>query len=228
MSELLPCLERDVVPAPGAAPDAAVIWMHGLGADASDFDPVVPLLPLPEGSAIRFVFPNAPMRAITINGGMRMPGWYDIAGFGERDQDEAGIRESQRAVDALLAREVARGIASTRVVLAGFSQGGVVALQSGLRQALPLGGILALSTYLGLASSLRAEQTDANLNTPIFMTHGTQDAVIPIDLARRSRQTLQAHGHPVQWQEYPMGHEVCQAEIAAIGQWLGRVLAPLR
>ena len=228
MDAHLPCLERITATPAGSPPDAAVIWMHGLGADASDFEPIVPVLQLPAGTAIRFVFPNAPVRPITINGGMRMPGWYDIADLGGRDQDEAGIRESQRAIDALIAREVSRGVASNRIVLAGFSQGGVIALQAGLRHAQPLAGVLAMSTYLGLAESLRAEQSQANLGIPIFMAHGTQDEMIAIDFARRSRQTLQAHGHAVQWQEYPMGHEVCPEEIVAIGQWLGKVLAPAK
>ena len=224
MSERLPCLERETRSASAAPVDAAVIWLHGLGADASDFEPIVPALGLPASLAIRFVFPNAPIRPITINGGMRMPGWYDIADLGGRDQDEAGIRESQKSIDDLIEREISRGVKSDRIVLAGFSQGGVIALQTGLRSAHPLAGVLALSTYLALVDSLRNEQSEANLQIPIFLTHGLHDPTIAIDFARRSRQALQAHGYPVQWQEYPMGHEVCPEEIAAIGQWLARVL----
>ena len=208
----------------GARPDAAVLWLHGLGADGHDFEPVVPELRLPPRLAVRFVFPHAPVRPVTINAGMRMRAWYDILQLGGGPEDEAGIRASRRLLQGLIEREKARGIAAHRIVLAGFSQGGAIALHTGLRCAEPLAGILALSTYLPLASSLAAERSDANRQVPLFQAHGTFDDLIPIERAARTRDELQALGYSVQWHEYPMPHSVCAEEIADIAQWLGNAL----
>jgi phospholipase/carboxylesterase len=207
------------------APVAAVIWLHGLGADAGDFVPVVPMLGLDEGPGIRFVFPNAPVRSVTINGGMPMRAWFDVRDLGGRNLDEEGIRASAATLDALVEREVERGIESSRIVLAGFSQGGVIALHAGLRQPRPLAGILALSTYFALADSLAREASPANQSIPIFMAHGLQDAMIPAARAIESRDRLLAAGYPVQWHDYVMGHEVCIEEVGAIGAWLRGRLA---
>ncbi len=207
--------------ATGPAPTATVIWMHGLGADGWDFVPIVRELDLPEDLGVRFVFPHAPVRPVTINNGYRMRAWYDIAmsDIG-RLPDERGIRESQASVEALIERERSRGIAAGRIVLAGFSQGGAIALHTGLRHGEPLAGILALSTYLPLAETLTAEATDANSSIPVFMAHGTEDPVIPLSLARSSREALEARGIRPEWHEYPMPHSVCAEEVTAMGQWL--------
>jgi phospholipase/carboxylesterase len=203
---------------PGKA-SASVIWLHGLGADGHDFVPLVPELRLVEPLAIRFIFPHATVRAVTINGGHRMRAWYDITGFGpESGEDAAGIRESSRIVDGYVERELAAGIASRRIVLAGFSQGGAVALHAGLRQALPLAGVLALSTYLPLRGSLQAETTATA--SPILMCHGTQDGVVSVQRGRESRDLLQQAGHRVEWREYPMQHSLCGPEIDDIASWL--------
>ena len=205
----------------GAEPKGSVIWMHGLGADCWDFVPIVKELGLPEELPLRFIFPQAPTRSITINGGHEMPGWYDIAmNELERKPDEAGIRESQLAVDALIEREIARGMAADKIILAGFSQGGAIALQAGLRSKHALAGILALSTYLTLGDSLSREKTLANANIPILLAHGTQDPVVPLALAKSSRDTLAASDYKVDWQEYPMPHSVCAEEVEAVGEWL--------
>lgn len=205
----------------GNKPAGTVIWMHGLGADGWDFVPIVKELGLPEKLALRFIFPHAPMRPVTLNNGYVMRAWYDIAMAElQRVTDEKGIRESQRQIEAFMAREKERGIASDKIVLAGFSQGGAIALQTGLRHAEPLAGILALSTYLALAESLAAEGTPANKSIPIFMAHGSEDPVVPIELAETSRDTLKSHGYNVRWTDYPMPHSVCMEEVAAIGEWL--------
>jgi phospholipase/carboxylesterase len=209
----------------GAGPaEGAVIWLHGLGADGHDFEPIVPELGLPPTRRVRFVFPHAPVQPVTINGGLAMRAWYDITNDGR--QDAAGIRASQKQVEALIEREKTRGIACHRIVLAGFSQGGAIALHTGLRYPERLAGILALSTYLPLADTLAAEAHPANRDVPIFMAHGTQDPLIPLARARASRDALQALGYEVEWHEYPMPHSVCAPEIAEVGAWLGRVLAP--
>lgn len=208
----------------GLRPQAAVIWLHGLGADAHDFEPVVPELRLPPHPAVRFVFPNAPVRPVTINGGMPMRAWYDIVELGGAHQDEAGIRASQRILESLIRRENDRGIASSRIVLAGFSQGGAIALQTGLRHREPLAGILALSTWLPLHATLEAERATANAGVAIFYAHGTHDEMVDIERARASRGVLARLGYPVQWREYPMGHAVCGPELADIGAWLTSVL----
>ncbi|MGE0357366.1 MAG: alpha/beta hydrolase [Burkholderiales bacterium] len=215
--ELLSHLELST----GADPAGTVIWMHGLGADGWDFVPIVRELDLPEDLALRFIFPNAPVRPVTINNGHAMRAWYDIAmaDIG-RLPDEKGIRESQAQVEAFLAREKSRGIPAGRIVLAGFSQGGAIALHTGLRHTEALAGILALSTYLPLAESLARESSDANGHVPVFMAHGTQDPVVPLALAESSRSALAAHGLAPEWHAYPMPHAVCAEEVAAIARWL--------
>lgn len=204
----------------GAQPEWAVIWLHGLGADGHDFEPIVPELVRPDWPALRFVFPHAPVQAVTINNGMAMRAWYDIASFDPNaPQDDAGIRASVARVEALIARENARGIASERIVLAGFSQGGAVVLAAGLRHAQPLAGIVALSTYLPLVPSLADEASAANREIPIFMAHGSQDPVVVPARGEASRDVLEALGYRVQWQRYPMQHAVCAAEINDLAAW---------
>ncbi|MDE3010890.1 MAG: alpha/beta hydrolase [Pseudomonadota bacterium] len=221
MSTHVPALELQT----GDAPHGTVIWLHGLGADGWDFLPVVHELGLPEDLALRFVFPHAPRQPVAINNGMVMRAWYDIALDGlERRTDERGIRSSAALVDALIAREATRGIPPKRVVLAGFSQGGVIVQHCGLRQRESLAGILALSTYLALPGTLATEASPANSATPILMAHGTQDNVIPIAMAERSRQTLQEHGYPVEWHSYPMAHSVAHEELRAISAFIQRCL----
>lgn len=217
MTTLIPHLELNT----GPDPKGTVIWLHGLGADCWDFVPIVKELAMPSDLPLRFIFPQAPIRPITINGGQEMSGWYDIsmADFA-RKADDAGVRESQHAIDALIAREIARGMPSNQIVLAGFSQGGAIALQSGLRHKQPLAGILALSTYLTLADSLGAEKTIANAHIPILMAHGSQDPVVPLALARTSKAQLESHGYRLEWREYPMQHAVCADEIGDITDWL--------
>ncbi len=218
MSALLQAIELNT----GHDPVGTVIWMHGLGADGNDFVPVVKELGLPETLALRFIFPHAPMRAVTINAGHVMRAWYDIIEISavERKVDEAGIRESQRAIEALIERETSRGIPANKIVLAGFSQGGAIALQTGLRYKQALAGILALSTYLPLAASLEAEASSANRNIPIFMAHGEQDNVIPIAIAENSYKELGRLGYKAEWHEYLMPHSVSMEEIENIGAWL--------
>jgi phospholipase/carboxylesterase len=218
MSGLLETIEIDTGPSPGAA----VIWLHGLGADGHDFEPIVPELGISAAPAVRFVFPHAPRQPVTINGGAVMRAWYDVTGDGR--QDAAGVRASQARVEALIARERARGIAAHSIVLAGFSQGGAMALQAGLRHPERLAGILALSGYLPLPESLADEVSRANRDVPIFIAHGTQDPVIPLSWAMRSRDRLLALDYAVEWREYPMPHSVCAEEIADVGRWLRALL----
>lgn len=204
----------------GPEPAWAVIWLHGLGADGHDFEPIVPELVKPQWPAIRFVFPHAPVQPVTINGGMRMRSWYDILGFEPNTpQDETGIRASAAFVERLIAREVERGIPPERIILAGFSQGGVIVLTAGLRHANKLGGIVALSTYLALGDKLAAEVAPANRNVPIFMAHGTHDPVIALARAEASRDVLEGLGYTVEWRRYAMPHSVCAAEIGDLGAW---------
>ncbi len=212
---MLECVEI----ATGESPELAILWLHGLGADGHDFEPIVPELGL--RFPVRFVFPHAPVRPVTINGGMPMRAWYDILGFEPGAQeDAAGIRASAMAVTALVDREIERGMTSERIVLAGFSQGGAIALHTALREPRPLAGVLALSTYLPLASTLPAERHAANARVPIFMAHGTADPVLPLALAESSRRALEALGYAVEWHVYPMAHSVCLEEVGAIGAWL--------
>ncbi|MFA7666049.1 MAG: alpha/beta fold hydrolase [Burkholderiaceae bacterium] len=208
----------------GGKPDASVIWLHGLGADGHDFEPVVPALRLPAGLSLRFIFPHAPVRPVTINMGMPMRAWYDIAELGGARQDEAGIRASQAILERLIERERSRGIAAARIVLAGFSQGGAIALHTGLRHPEALAGILAMSTWLPLDSTVAAERHPANASIPIFLAHGSHDEMVGIDRARRSREALIKNGYAPQWREYPMGHAVCEPELVDIGIWLAEVL----
>lgn len=211
----------------GPAPEAAVIWLHGLGADGSDFVPIVRELDLAGCPAIRFVFPHAPTMPVTINNGYVMRAWYDILGFDlAQREDEAGLRKSQALVETLIAREKARGIPAERIVLAGFSQGCAMTLQTGLRHPEKLAGLLGLSGYLPLWASLQAERHGANHATPIFLAHGRYDPIVPIDRAEKSREVLRALGYQVEWHEYPMQHAVCEEEIADVGAWLRRVLPP--
>ena len=204
----------------------SVIWLHGLGANGYDFLPIVDELnakPLP---ATRFVFPHAPEQAVTLNGGYIMPSWYDIMGLHDQAvEDEIGLRESIRYVERLIAHEIERGIAPQHIVLAGFSQGGNVALNCALRYPEPLAGTLILSAYLGLKNLLPAEASKANHALPIFMAHGTQDDIVPYAFASNSRDTLQQIGYAVEWHPYPIAHTVSTAEIADIGDWLRSVLA---
>jgi phospholipase/carboxylesterase len=218
---LLECIEIQTA----HAPTACVIWLHGLGADGYDFVPVVKELESMGAPPLRYVFPHAPMIPVTINNGFVMRAWYDIrtADLGHRE-DEGGIRESQRAVEQLIEREATRGIARSRLVLAGFSQGSAITLQTGLRQAEPLAGLIALSGYLPLAESVAAEQCAASLSVPILMAHGRHDPVVPIARATQSRDRLVSLGHSVDWHEYPMEHAVCGDEIEAIAAFLKRRL----
>jgi len=208
----------------GPKPRLAVLWLHGLGADGHDFEPIVPELGL--SVPVRFVFPHAPVRPVTINGGMAMRAWYDILGFDRRArEDAAGIRASAAAVTELVDREIERGMSSDRIVLAGFSQGGAVALHTALREPRPLAGVLALSTYLPLAATLASERSAANARLPLFMAHGTDDGVLPLQLAETSRAALEALGYAVEWHAYPMAHSVCLEEVGAIGAWLATLPA---
>lgn len=207
-------------------PDATVVVLHGLGADGYDFVPIVKELETLGVPPARFVFPHAPTMPVTINGGYVMRAWYDILGTDlVRREDEAGLRSSQAAIEALLAREMARGIAPGRIVLAGFSQGGAVTLQVGLRQTEPLAGLVVLSSYLPLAAQAAAERHEASRSVPIFMAHGTQDPVVPLARGTATRDQLQQLGYAVEWHEYPMPHSVCAEEVEAIAAFLRRVLA---
>jgi phospholipase/carboxylesterase len=218
-AETLEAIEIETAP----GPRASIIWMHGLGADGNDFAPLADEIELPIG--VRYIFPHAPMMPVSINGGYVMRAWYDISDAAIRREDEAGVRASQQSVEALLAREKSRGIAAGRIALAGFSQGGAIALQTGLRHAERLAGIMALSTYVPLAESLAAEASGANRALPVFMAHGTADPMIAFARAQSSRDLLLQQGYAVEWHEYRMQHAVCPQEIADIGAWLARVLA---
>jgi len=214
---MLECIEIQ----PPAAADAAIIWLHGLGADGNDFRPIVDELGLGPSHGLRFVFPNAPIRPVTINNGMDMRAWYDIKGMAIADkQDREGIEDSATEINALIGREIERGIAPERIILAGFSQGGAVALHTGLRYPKALAGIMALSTYLPLAELLGDQASEANRNIPVFMAHGNADPVVPMTLGQASREHMTRAGYAVDWHEYPMQHQVCMPEIQDIGQWL--------
>lgn len=210
----------------GASPRWCVLWLHGLGADGHDFAPIVPELVARDWPALRFVFPHAPLRPVTINNGMRMRAWYDIAGmdFATR-ADSAGIVESIAQVEALIEREAERGIPAERVLLAGFSQGGAITLAAGLRRERPLAGLIGLSTYLPGAERLAGFATEASKRQPIFMAHGSGDPVIPIAHSENSARALRDAGYDVQWHRYPMAHQVCAEEIADLRAWMGRRFA---
>lgn len=222
MTKLLETIQIESAP----NPTAAVIWLHGLGADGSDFVPIVRELDLSGCPAIRFVFPTAPTMPVTINGGYVMRAWYDIL---EQDlvrrEDEAGLRASQLQIDALIEAEKARGISADRIVLAGFSQGCAMTLQTGLRYPEKLAGLMCLSGYLPLRETVPAERSAANQQTPIFMAHGRMDPVVVIERAEKSRDILRDLGYQIEWTEYPMQHSVCAEEVDAIGKWLTQVLA---
>ena len=209
----------------GARPTAAVIWLHGLGADGHDFEPIVPELDLPNALAVRFVFPHAPLQPVTINGGAVMRAWYDVYGIdGARREDETGVRASQAHVEALIARERDRGVPASRVVLAGFSQGGAITLHTGLRQSRPLAGLIALSCYLPLLDAFGPEAVAGSKSVPVFLAHGTQDPVVPLARGAASRDALQAAGYDVEWHEYPMPHSVCAEELRDIAAFMKRTL----
>lgn len=200
-------------------PEGSIIWLHGLGADGHDFEPIVPELRLPPELRLRFVFPHAPVRPVTLNGGMAMRAWYDIFSLDrEGPADEAGIRASAALLEQWIAREQERGIAADRIVVAGFSQGGAIALHAGLRARQPLAGIMALSSYLPLPGALASEAVVTDL--PILIAHGTLDPVLPMALGRESADFLIASGYRVQWHDYPMAHSVCAQEINDIRSWL--------
>ncbi len=204
-------------------PQAAVIWLHGLGASGEDFVPIIPLLQL-EDLAIRFIFPDAPVQKVTINGGMKMPAWYDILGLERHSQqDEAGIRASETLIQELIAEQIDLGIPSSRIVIAGFSQGGAIALQTGLRYPQPLAGIMALSTYLPLADLLSDEIHSANRQIPIFIAHGDHDNILPLHFAEITQQQLSTLDYPVEYHVYEMDHSVCMEETIDIGLWLRKL-----
>lgn len=220
-ASLLDCIEIETAP----NPQHAVIWMHGLGADGHDFAPIVPELQGALSVPMRFVFPHAPVQPVTLNGGMAMRSWYDILDMDlGRREDGAGIRRSEQAVRALIRRENVRGIPTSSIVLAGFSQGCAMTLHTGLRLSETLAGMVALSGYLPIADSVACEQHAANAATPIFMAHGLNDSVVPLEHAQASRERLQTMGHDVRWHTYPMPHTVCPPEIIDIAAFLAAVL----
>lgn len=216
---LLPCVEQ----ATASHPTHSVIWLHGLGADGHDFGPIVPELVAADWPALRFVFPHAPVRPVSINGGLPMRAWYDITVMDlAMRPDEAGMRESITALEALIARENERGVPDERIVLAGFSQGGAIVLAGGLRHPRKLAGIVALSTYLPMQDSFAAERSAANAHTPIFWGHGTADPIVPLTRGVNARDTLQGMGYTVDWHTYPMPHSVNAQEVADLRAWMGQ------
>jgi phospholipase/carboxylesterase len=218
--------EESVVLEPTTTADAAVIWLHGLGADGYDFVPIVQELRLPATMAVRFIFPHAAPRPVTINNGFVMRAWYDITSLGpDRKEDDVGIRESATVVNQYVQQQSARGVESQRIVIAGFSQGGAIALQAGLRYPERIAGIMALSTYLPLRDAVAAEATQANRDVPILMCHGLRDDVVPATLGKASRDVLTSLGYQVEWQSYPMEHQVCMEEVLDISKWLQARLA---
>ncbi|HEX7952311.1 MAG TPA: alpha/beta hydrolase-fold protein [Burkholderiales bacterium] len=220
MTEQLQTIEIETRP----KPSHSIIWLHGLGADGNDFVPVVQELTLPP-LGIRFVFPHAPMRPVTINGGFVMRAWYDIAYQDlALQEDEHGLRQSQKSVEELIAKEQARGVPANRIVIAGFSQGGVIALQTGLRHPRRLAGVTALSAYLPLAATVGKERNAANNDVPVFLGHGVADNIVPLPLGIASRDQLLKLGYDLDWHQYQMAHSVCPQELADIGAWLARVL----
>ena len=220
--DLLDNIEIETAP----NPEIAIIWLHGLGADGNDFVPVVRELDLAGLPGIRFVFPHAKTMPVTINGGYVMRSWYDILGTElTRREDEGGLRSSQLAVEALIAREKSRGIPASRIILAGFSQGCAMTLQTGLRHPEQLAGMMCLSGYLPLAGYIAAERTEQSLKVPVFMAHGTQDPVVPFARAEESRKVLESLGYQVEWHAYQMQHTLCLEEVQDIGKWIRKVVA---
>lgn len=216
---LLPFIEQETAP----APNASVIWLHGLGADGHDFAPIVPQLQLPTSPGIRFIFPHAPAIPVTVNGGYVMPAWYDIYEMDiDRKVDYDQLLASAKAVEELIEHEIARGIESNRIILAGFSQGGAVAYQAGLGSTRPLAGILAMSTYFATSDSITL--TDANTSIPVEIHHGKFDPVVPENLGRKAEQFLLGKGYSVQFRSYPMEHNVCSEQIADISRWIQAIL----
>ncbi len=216
----IPLLDAVEINPPGT-PNACIIWLHGLGADGHDFEPLIPQLAIVREYGVRVVLPHAPRRPVTINGGMVMPAWYDILAPDFRHgEDDAGIRQSEQQLQALIGREIASGIAPQRIILAGFSQGGAIVLHTGLRYAQPLGGILALSSYLPLNESLVAEASAANAQVALMMAHGTDDPVVPLALAEQSCELLREQGYVVDWHSYPMQHALCAEEMRDMRAWL--------
>lgn len=216
---MLETIEHETAPAPAWS----VLWLHGLGADGHDFAPIVPELVRRDWPALRFVFPHAPVRAVTINNGARMRAWYDIVDFDLANRaDETGVGESMAQVDALIAREVARGIPESRILLAGFSQGGAIALAAGLRRTSPLAGIIALSTYVPAAHKAASVLAAGAITQPVFMAHGTQDAVVPFRAGEQSAALLRGLGFAVDWHAYAMPHSVCAEEIGDLGEWMSK------
>jgi phospholipase/carboxylesterase len=219
--DLLETVERTT----GSPVSGSVIWLHGLGADGHDFEPIVPELRV-SGGALRFVFPHAPVRPVTINGGIPMRAWFDVISLERgRQQDERGIRTAQDQVHALIGRENERGIPAERIVLAGFSQGGAVALHTGMRYPARLAGLIALSTYMPLDWTVDAEAHEANRRTPIFMAHGTLDPLVPLALGVGTRDLLQARDYAVEWRTYSIPHAVCPDEVAHIGAWISKLFS---
>lgn len=221
-SDLLPCVNVE----PTSEHKATVIWLHGLGADGHDFEPIVPELKLSPELGVKFIFPHAPVMPVTINGGYEMRAWYDIrdADLANRE-DKEGVRHSSELVKKIIDSEIESGIPSDKIVLAGFSQGGAIALHLATRFDQKLAGIVALSTYLTMPESLSDEKTEANIETPVFMAHGSQDPVVPMQRGQYSAKVLEDNGFRVNWQDYPMAHAVCLEEIQALGQYFNKVLS---
>jgi phospholipase/carboxylesterase len=222
---MMPPLEHIEIATGATLPQASVIWLHGLGADGHDFADIVPQLNLPTDFAIRFIFPHAPVRPVSINAGYPMRAWFDIYGLDEHSkQDEHGIRLGQHFITEFIAQENSRNIPTQRIILAGFSQGGALALYTGLRYPQKLGGIIGLSTFLPFSSRLSLEASKQNRNTPVFLAHGTEDAVVSFRFGEMTRQLLGKAGYAMNWHEYQMGHTVCAKEIQDISQWLQKVI----
>ena len=221
MATTLDTLDLD----PDQTPKAVVIWMHGLGADAHDFIGLPPVLNLPTSLPVRFVFPNAPQIPVTVNGGMIMRAWYDIRGFDPLEHDETGIKESAQCINALVSREIGRGIPAERIVLAGFSQGGALALYAGLRYPRTLAGVICLSGYLLLDADLERISASAVKKVPVFQAHGSEDSVVPCSIGHQCRDRLSSIGYDVEWHEYKMAHQVCENEVRDVSGWLIQVLS---
>tara|TARA_R110002073_G_scaffold94594_8_gene219938 strand:- start:232 stop:912 length:681 start_codon:yes stop_codon:yes gene_type:complete len=220
-TDILPVIQLET----GPSPIYTIIWMHGLGADGNDFVPIVEALNLPADIPVRFIFPHAPMLPVSINNGLVMRSWYDIRNPQlDRFEDESGIRASQKAIETLIEQEIQNSMTSNHILLAGFSQGGVMALQVGLRYASKLAGIMALSCYLALAKTLEAEACSVNSSIPIFMAHGSDDPIVSISQAKTARKLLLDAQYPLEWHQYPMEHSVCAEEIVDISNWLRQIL----